>query len=141
MRPAADEPLAVLYLAGELGAGKTTLARGFLRACGVAGAVRSPTYTLAQLYESGAQTLLHLDLYRLEDPSELEHLGLTEWARPGCLWLVEWAQRGGGLLPPADLVVTLTAAPDGHEARLAAGTTAGAAWLARLEKNAGELKA
>ncbi len=131
----------MLYLAGELGAGKTTLARGFLRACGIAGPIRSPTYTLAQAYESGTQTLLHLDLYRLQDAGELEHLGLTEWALPGCLWLIEWPQRGGALLPPADLVVTLAAGPDGHEASLVARTAAGAAWLARMRRNASELKA
>ncbi len=122
----------MLYLTGELGAGKTTLARGFLRACGIADTIRSPTYTLAQAYESGPQTLLHADLYRLKDAAELEHLGLTEWARPGCLWLIEWPQRGGELLAPADLVVTLAAGPEGHEAFLTAGTAAGAAWLARM---------
>jgi tRNA threonylcarbamoyladenosine biosynthesis protein TsaE len=88
------------------------------------------------VYESGAQTLLHLDLYRLKDASELDYLGLTEWARPGCLWLIEWPQRGGELLPPADLLVTLAAGPDGHEASLAARTAAGAAWLARMHRNA-----
>ncbi len=88
------------------------------------------------MYESGAQTLLHLDLYRLKDASELDYLGLTEWARPGCLWLIEWPQRGGELLPPADLLVTLAAGPDGHEASLAARTAAGAAWLARMHRNA-----
>ncbi len=131
-RPAADAPLAVVYLAGDLGAGKTTFARGFLRGCGIAGAVRSPTYTLAQLYESGPQTFLHLDLYRLRDAAELEHLGLREWARPGCLWLIEWPQRGAPFLPQADLTVTLTAGPGGHEAHIAAGTAAGAAWVSRV---------
>jgi len=126
----------VLYLTGELGAGKTTLARGFLRACAITGAVRSPTYTLVQEYESGSQTLLHLDLYRLADAAELEHLGLTEWARAGCLWLVEWPQRGGTLLPPADLTVTLAAGKHGHEAHVAAGTSAGEAWLTRMDRKA-----
>ena len=122
-----------MYLVGELGAGKTTLARGFLRGCGISGAVRSPTYTLAQVYSGGAQTLLHLDLYRLTDAAELEHLGLTEWAEAGCLWLIEWPQRGGAGLPPADLTVTLVAGPDGHEACLGAATPAGAAWLRRMQ--------
>ena len=117
---------------GDLGAGKTTLARGFLRDCGIRGAVRSPTYTLAQVYQSGAQTLLHLDLYRLRDALELEHLGLTEWAQAGCVWLVEWPQRGGALLPPADLTVTLVAGPDRHEAHIGAETSAGSAWLSRM---------
>lgn len=112
------------------------MARGFLRACGIEGAVRSPTYTLAQAYESGSQTLLHVDLYRLTDAAELEHLGLTEWAQAGCLWLIEWPRRGGTLLPPADLTVTLAAGEHGHEAHIAAGTPAGAAWLARMDRNA-----
>lgn len=131
-RPAAAEPLAAVHLLGELGAGKTTLARGFMRGCGIAAAVRSPTFTLVQVYEAGSQTLVHLDLYRLADPSELEHLGLEEWDRASCLWLIEWPQRGANLLPPADLVVTLTAGTQGHEARLEACTTAGVAWLDRL---------
>lgn len=130
-RPAPGEPLAVVYLVGDLGAGKTTFARGFARGCGVAGAVRSPTYTLAQLYESGPQTIVHLDLYRLTDASELEHLGLTEWARPGCLWLIEWPQRGGDRLVPADVIVTLQAGAQGHEVDVTAGTSAGEAWMDR----------
>lgn len=132
-RPAESEPLAVIYLQGDLGAGKTTLARGFMRGCGITGPVRSPTYTLAQVYESGPQTLVHLDLYRLKDASELEHLGLTEWARTGCLWLIEWPQRGGDLLPAADLTVTLSAGAAGHEADLAAETPVGLRWLERCE--------
>lgn len=128
----AGEPLAVVYLTGGLGAGKTTLARGFLRTCGIEAAVRSPTYTLVHAYDGGSQTLLHLDLYRLRDAAELEHLGLTEWARAGCVWLIEWPQRGASLLPPADVLLTLTAGLEGHEAQLAAGTTAGAAWLRRM---------
>ncbi len=122
----------MVYLVGDLGAGKTTLARGFLRDCGIVGPVRSPTYTLVQVYQSGAQTLLHLDLYRLRDAAELEHLGLSEWAQTDCLWLIEWPQHGGDLLPPADLVVTLVAGPDQHQARIDAETPAGAAWLSRM---------
>lgn len=95
--------------------------------------MRSPTYTLVNVHEAGALTLVHLDLYRLRDPGELEHLGLREWARPGCLWLVEWPERAGGLLPPADLTVRLTAGPDGHHADVSAGTPAGADWLTRMQ--------
>jgi tRNA threonylcarbamoyladenosine biosynthesis protein TsaE len=122
----------VVYLAGDLGAGKTTLARGLLRSLGVTGAVRSPTYTLVEIYELGALTALHLDLYRLSDPAELDNLGLREWARGGHLWLVEWPERGAGRLPAADLVITLSAGDAGHEIEVAATTDQGARWLERL---------
>src|SRR2546423_3589475 len=102
-RPPKDTALAVLYLTGELGAGKTTFARGFLHALGVAEAVPSPTYTLLELYPAGALTVVHVDLYRVRDAAELESLGLREWARSGHLWLIEWPERGGARPPPADL--------------------------------------
>ncbi len=131
-RPDGLAPLAAVYLHGELGAGKTTLAQGFLRACGVAGPVRSPTYTLVQVYSLTALTVVHLDLYRLRGAEELEHLGLTEWALPGTVWIIEWPERGAGSLPPADLRVTLRLLSDVHEAQLHAETAAGDAWLNRL---------
>src|SRR5205807_1836452 len=93
-RPAAGESLAVLYLSGELGAGKTTFARGFLRALGVADEVRSPTYTLIELYRTGALTAVHVDLYRVRDAAELDALGLREWACGGHLWLIPRQRRG-----------------------------------------------
>lgn len=102
-----------------------------MRACGIAGPVRSPTYTLMSVYEAGALTLLHLDLYRLRDPGELEHLGLREWARAGSFWLIEWPERGGGLLPPADLTVHMSAGANAHRAEVSAGTGAGSAWIER----------
>ena len=131
-RPERDELFGVIYLSGELGAGKTTLTRGFLRELGVTGAVRSPTYTLVEVYETGALTTLHLDLYRLTDPAELENLGLREWARPGHLWLIEWPERGSDRLPGADLVVMLKAGEFGHDIELNAQGPLGASWLERL---------
>lgn len=125
----------MLHLSGDLGAGKTTLARGFARACGVAGPVRSPTYTLVNVHEAGVLTLVHLDLYRLRDPGELEHLGLREWARPGCLWLIEWPERAAGGLPRADLTVRLAVAPDAHHADISAGTAIGRAWQERIRSS------
>ena len=80
-------------------------------------------------------TLLHVDLYRLRDPGELEHLGLRDWARPGSLWLVEWPEKGGGLLPPPDLTIHLSAGPQAHEADIAAQTSAGAHWLERIRSS------
>jgi tRNA threonylcarbamoyladenosine biosynthesis protein TsaE len=126
--------LAVVYLTGELGAGKTTFARGFLGALGVAGAVRSPTYTLLELHELPHLTALHVDLYRLRDAAELDSLGLREWARPGSVWLIEWPERGEGRLPPADLTLTFTVGASAHEVEVRADSDPGKTWLARLEK-------
>jgi tRNA threonylcarbamoyladenosine biosynthesis protein TsaE len=123
---------ATLFLTGDLGAGKTTLARGFLRAAGVTGPVRSPTYTLLEVYELPSVSILHLDLYRLLDPAELEPLGLREWARPGHLWLIEWPDRGQGRLPEPDLTLTLTAASAGHDINVIAASALGDTWVSGL---------
>lgn len=103
----ADHAL-VIALNGELGAGKTTFVGGFLRALGVAGAVRSPTYTLIEPYEVSGRTVYHLDLYRLADPRELEMLAPRDLLEPGSVLVVEWAERAGAALPQPDLTVTLT---------------------------------
>lgn len=133
-RPPA-ESLGVIYLSGDLGAGKTTLTRGFLRELGVAGAVRSPTYTLVEIYTLVSVTALHLDLYRLSDAAELDNLGVREWARSGHLWLIEWPERGADRLPGADLVITLTAGEAGHDINVVARSALGATWLDRLSPN------
>jgi tRNA threonylcarbamoyladenosine biosynthesis protein TsaE len=130
-RPAGDE-LAVLFLEGELGAGKTTLARGFLHALGVSGPVRSPTYTLVELYALAGMTAVHADLYRLRDPQELQDLGLRDWARPHHLWLIEWPERGAGFLPAPDLRVSLAVAPAAHPIEVIPASALGAQWAARL---------
>jgi tRNA threonylcarbamoyladenosine biosynthesis protein TsaE len=120
-----------VQLHGDLGAGKTTLARGFLRALGHAGIVRSPTYTLVETYELSAVTVVHADLYRLRDPDELEALGLRDLAVPGHVWLIEWPQRAGNGLPSPDLNVTLVGRPAGHEIEIGAASAAGQQWLSR----------
>jgi tRNA threonylcarbamoyl adenosine modification protein YjeE len=131
-RPGAQVPLSVLYLTGEVGAGKTTFARGFLRALGVIDPVRSPTYTLVDVYPLGAVTLVHVDLYRLRSPSELESLGLREWARPGHVWLIEWPEKGEGRLPAPDLTLEFTVEAAGHDIRVSTPTALGKAWLVQL---------
>lgn len=121
---------AVVLLQGDLGAGKSTLARAWLRALGVTGAIRSPTYTLVERYPlaTGGEAL-HLDLYRIGDGAELEFLGLDD--ADAALWLVEWPERGGDALPPADLRVALAMEADGRRATLVPLGPAGAVWLDR----------
>jgi tRNA threonylcarbamoyladenosine biosynthesis protein TsaE len=127
---------AVVYLHGDLGAGKSTLARAWLRALGVTGTIRSPTYTLVERYPlPGGGEALHLDLYRIGGAGELEFLALDDAA--GALWLVEWPERGGGALPAADLQIDLAVAGTGRAAALSGLTLAGRDWLARLSTYAG----
>jgi tRNA threonylcarbamoyladenosine biosynthesis protein TsaE len=121
---------AVVYLRGDLGAGKSTLARALLRALGVVGAIRSPTYTLVERYPVASDEAVHLDLYRIGDPGELEFLGLDP--AEGALWLIEWPERGGTNLPPADLDIALALEGDGRLADLVAGTPVGTNWLSCL---------
>lgn len=128
---AATRPaLAVVHLQGDLGAGKSTLARALLRALGVEGAIRSPTYTLVERYAIPEGEAWHLDLYRIGDAGELDFLGLDDTV--ATLWLVEWPERAGAALPQADLRVELTTLRLGREARLLAGTAEGERWLAHL---------
>lgn len=112
----------VVHLEGPLGAGKTTLVRGLLRGLGHEGRVRSPTFTLLEPYDLPGCEVIHLDLYRLADPAELDYLGVEDLLRPGGLVLVEWAERGGGRLPPADLHLSLAYAGEGRSVRCEAGS-------------------
>lgn len=129
--PDAHAPALILALQGDLGAGKTTLARALLRALGVEGPIRSPTYTLVEPYATHQGECLHLDLYRLADPAELDFLGLDELYPPSLLWLVEWPERGAGRLPASDLRLVLRHLGRQREAELFAGSPRGLGWLRR----------
>lgn len=130
----ADVPRALrIELRGELGAGKTTLVRGFLRACGIVGVVRSPSYALLEIYEFEGRRALHLDLYRLRDPTEVAGLGLRDYDEPGTVWLVEWPERAAGALPAPDLVIELVGQLDGHHGKLTSGSPEGLRWIRSIE--------
>jgi tRNA threonylcarbamoyladenosine biosynthesis protein TsaE len=121
---------AVVHLHGDLGAGKSTLARALLRALGVQGAIRSPTYTLVERYPLANGEAWHLDLYRIGDAAELDFLGLDEAS--ASLWLVEWPEKAGKLLPAADLRVELEVEGQGRSAVLLAESATGSRWLDAL---------
>jgi tRNA threonylcarbamoyladenosine biosynthesis protein TsaE len=116
---------AVVYLEGDLGAGKTTLVRALLRALGHAGAVRSPTYTLIEPYQVSGHSIYHLDLYRLSHPEELEDIGIRDILALPCILLVEWPERGVGALPRPDLRLSLSAAGKGRTLEARADTRTG----------------
>jgi tRNA threonylcarbamoyladenosine biosynthesis protein TsaE len=135
---AAQLPVAgVVALDGPLGAGKTTLTRGFLRALGHRGRVRSPSYSVLESYDLGGRRVLHLDLYRVTDPSELDFLGLREQLDARTLVLVEWPQRAATALPPTLLDIQLDYEGIGRVARLWTPSTDPEGVLHRLRSSIG----
>lgn len=125
-----------IWLVGDLGAGKTTLARGLLRALHYTGRVKSPTFTLVELYPFSSFNLYHFDLYRFTDPEEWEDAGFRDYFNPQSVCLVEWPEKAAGQLPEPDLIVRLEFIPEGagegRELRLEAPTEAGRTCIGNL---------
>ena len=121
-----------IWLSGDLGAGKTTLTRGVLRALGFVGRVKSPTYTLVELYPISGFNLYHFDLYRFADPAEWDEAGFREYFNPASVCLVEWPEKAVGFIPAPDLGIDLDFRDEGRVARIAALTEEGRACIERL---------
>ncbi len=119
------QPGMVIYLQGPLGAGKTAIARALLRKVGVEGTIKSPTYTLVELYVVSRLSLYHFDFYRLQDPEEWLEAGLRDYFNPNSICLVEWPDKAGESLPQADIVLNLALENEGRQLRMLCNTKMG----------------
>ncbi|WP_010322521.1 tRNA (adenosine(37)-N6)-threonylcarbamoyltransferase complex ATPase subunit type 1 TsaE [Marinobacterium stanieri] len=122
----------VIFLRGDLGMGKTTLSRGVLRGCGHTGSVKSPTYTLVEPYDTPSGPVFHFDLYRLSDPEELEYLGIRDYFTEQALCLIEWPDKGAGVLPSPDLEIQIELSGTGRSLLLTPVTQKGQAMVDNL---------
>ena len=125
----------MLHLTGDLGTGKTSRVRGLLRALGVQGAVKSPTYTWVEPYELSRLDLYHFDFYRFADRTEWLTSGLREYFRPDAFCIVEWPENAGSLLPPPDLSLALSYDGEARSACVTSGSPAGESWLSCLPQS------
>jgi tRNA threonylcarbamoyladenosine biosynthesis protein TsaE len=126
------QPGLTILLEGNLGAGKTTLARGILRGLGYLGKVKSPTYNLVELYKFSRLYFYHFDFYRFNNPGEWEEAGFREYFNPDSVCLVEWPQKAAGLLPTADLIFFMNISSGGREVKIRAATEEGKQCLKEL---------
>ncbi len=126
-------PDSLIFLSGELGAGKTTFARGIMRGLGYLGAVKSPTYTLVECYSGGRLSVYHFDLYRLEEPEELEFIGFRDYLNDASLVLVEWPERAKEFLPEPDVKIFIEPTCDSRKLSLSANSKEGDILLDRAK--------
>ncbi len=118
-------PGLIIFLNGNLGAGKTTFARGILRGLGYQGKVKSPTYNLVELYNFSRLYFYHFDFYRFDDPIEWEEAGFREYFNADSICLVEWPEKAGKLLPKADIQISINVIETARNIEILAGTEAG----------------
>ncbi len=124
---------AIIFLHGELGAGKTTLTRGFLQGLGVKNHVKSPTYTLVESYQLNDRMIYHFDFYRVRDPRELDFMGIQDYFDQDALCLIEWPEQGGNLLPAPDLSCYIEQINHGRGVKLVPRSVRGEQMMHRFE--------
>tara|TARA_R110000744_G_scaffold302331_3_gene411332 strand:- start:116 stop:601 length:486 start_codon:yes stop_codon:yes gene_type:complete len=124
----------IVFLNGDLGAGKTTLTRGFVQGMGHIGNVKSPTYTLVEPYDLADWQVYHFDLYRLADPEELEYMGIRDYFNSHCCSFIEWPEKGQGMLPAPDMIIELAYHDEQRQVSLQAKTALGERLLSILSQ-------
>jgi tRNA threonylcarbamoyladenosine biosynthesis protein TsaE len=126
---------AIIFLYGQLGAGKTTFTRGFLQGLGYSGHVKSPTYTLVEPYQLSHGAIYHFDFYRLQDPHELEYMGIQDYFTPRAICIIEWPEYGKDMLPTSDLSCYIELSQQGRDVKIVPQSERGETILHRFERD------